>query len=89
MLRQDLIDAVAAGRFNIYPISTIDQGIELLTGFPSGDQDSEGNYPPETINGKVQQRLAKLAEEEKKEKQRENSEQETTVAETKDGKEEE
>jgi predicted ATP-dependent protease len=85
MLRRDVIDAVAAEKFNIYPISSIDQGIELLTGVAAGIQDAEGNYPPETINGKVQHRLAKLAEEEDKKK--ENSKQEVKVVETSDGKE--
>jgi predicted ATP-dependent protease len=61
MLRKDVRDAVARGEFNIYPIDDIDQGIELLTGVPAGKLDQDGNYPPETINGKVQARLEKLA----------------------------
>ncbi len=66
MLRQDVVDAVAAGKFNVYPVETIDQGIELLTGIPAGEQDDEGNYPPETINGRVQKRLNELAEKQEK-----------------------
>lgn len=61
MLRQDVRQAVAQGKFNIYPIEEIDQGIELLTGIPAGKSDENGNYPPDTINGKVQARLEKLA----------------------------
>jgi lon-related putative ATP-dependent protease len=61
MLHQDVVDAVRSGKFHIYPIDTIDQGLEVLTGIPSGEADEEGNYPPETINGKVQARLATLA----------------------------
>jgi len=63
MLRHDVIEAVAAGQFHIYPIEMVDQGIEMLTGMPAGEADEEGNYPPETINGLVQAQLVKLAEE--------------------------
>jgi hypothetical protein len=87
MLRQEVVYAVAAGRFHIYPISYIDQGIELLTGVPAGVADSAGEYPEDTINGKVQQRLAKLAEEEAK--KGENLEEETSATQISDGKEEE
>jgi len=62
MLNQEIRDAVADGLFNIYPISEIDQGIELLTGTPIGQPDQEGKYPSETISGRVQARLEKLAE---------------------------
>ena len=62
MLNQEIRDAVADGLFNIYPISEIDQGIELLTGIPIGQPDQEGKYPSETISGRVQARLEKLAE---------------------------
>jgi predicted ATP-dependent protease len=61
MLNLEIRDAVADGLFNIYPISEIDQGIELLTGIPMGQPDQEGKYPPETISGRVQARLEKLA----------------------------
>ena len=62
MLRQDVIQAVAEGSFQIYPIEHVDQGIELLTGMPAGEPDEYGNYPHETINGRVNARLTKLAE---------------------------
>ena len=62
MLRADVRDAVAAGKFNIYPVETIDQGIELLTGIQMGQADAEGRYPPDTISGIVQSRLGQLAE---------------------------
>ena len=38
MLRRDVVDAVEAGTFHIYPVRTIDEGIEMLTGVPSGEQ---------------------------------------------------
>lgn len=61
MLRQDVVEAVAQGRFAIYPVTTIDEGIELLTGMAAGEADAQGNYPPESVNGKVAARLAALA----------------------------
>ncbi|NLG73514.1 MAG: AAA family ATPase [Chloroflexi bacterium] len=69
MLRQDVIDAAAAGRFHIYPVSHVDQGIELLTGIPAGEADAEGNYPPDTINGMVQRELMRLVEKQKEHSQ--------------------
>ncbi len=63
MLKQEVIDAVAAGRFHIYLVASIDQGIELLTGLPAGEADEQGTYPPESVNGRVQARLHQLAHE--------------------------
>lgn len=62
MLRQDLVEAVAAGKFCIYPVETVDQGIELLTGVPAGEKDEEGNYPEASVNGRVIARLTEFAE---------------------------
>jgi lon-related putative ATP-dependent protease len=62
MLRADVRQAVAEGKFRIFPVEHVDQGIELLTGVPAGEADAEGNYPADTINGKVQTRLKRLAE---------------------------
>ncbi|MDH4209130.1 MAG: ATP-dependent protease, partial [Anaerolineae bacterium] len=62
MLRQDVVDAAAAGEFHIYPVEMIDQGIELLTGIEAGEPDAEGNYPEGTINRMVETHLAELAE---------------------------
>jgi predicted ATP-dependent protease len=62
MLRQDVVDAVEAGDFHIYAVTTIDEGIELLTGVPAGDLDEDGNYPEGSINYRVQERLQALAE---------------------------
>jgi predicted ATP-dependent protease len=62
MLRQDVVDAVAGGKFRIYPVSTIDQGIELLTGVPAGERGPDGRFPKDSINGRVEARLAAFAE---------------------------
>jgi predicted ATP-dependent protease len=62
MLRQDVIDAVSAGRFHVYPVETIDQGIELLTGVPAGERDTQGAFPEGSVNQRVEARLIALAE---------------------------
>ncbi len=61
MLRDDLIDAVASGRFHIYPVSTIEQGIEILTGVRAGTRNSSGKFEPETVFAKVDDRLHQMA----------------------------
>ncbi len=61
MLRQDVVDAAAQGKFHVYPVDTIDQGIELLTGVAAGEADGNGYFPPETINGRVQATLLEFA----------------------------
>ena len=62
MLREDVIDAVRQGQFHIYPVDTIDEGIEILTGRPAGERGPDGKYPEGTINAAVEERLRKLAE---------------------------
>lgn len=62
MLRADIVEACAAGRFAIYPIRTIDEGIALLTGRPAGERDAAGNYPPGSVNALVEAALVRFAE---------------------------
>jgi predicted ATP-dependent protease len=62
MLREDVVEAVEEGSFHIYPVETVDQGIELLTGRKAGARDEEGNFPEESFNSAVEQRLQELAE---------------------------
>ncbi|HXZ93673.1 MAG TPA: S16 family serine protease, partial [Burkholderiales bacterium] len=62
MLRHDVIEAVAAGKFHVYAVSTVDQGIAILTGVPAGERDATGQFPPGTINYRVEQRLSDYAE---------------------------
>jgi predicted ATP-dependent protease len=62
MLREEVVTACAQGKFRIYPVSTIDEGIELLTGIAAGERDASGRYPDDTINARVEQRLIVLAE---------------------------
>lgn len=58
MLRERVIEAVKEGKFNVYAVTHIEQAMELLTGLPAGTADMEGLYPPESINGLIQIRLA-------------------------------
>lgn len=62
MLRQDVVDAVDAGQFHIYPVETVDQGIEILTGLPAGEPDEDGEYPEGSLNFLVKEHLTELAE---------------------------
>ena len=62
MLRRDVVEAASAGKFRIYAVETIDQGIEILTGVPAGELDRHERYPDGTINGAVSARLAAFAE---------------------------
>lgn len=62
MLRNDVVAAVRQGLFSIFPVSVVDEGIEILTGIPAGELDKTGKYPPNTINGMAVARLTEMAE---------------------------
>ena len=62
MLNKEVIQAVREGKFHIWPIDTIDQGIALLTGCEAGVRDAEGKFPADSINGLVEARLTGFAE---------------------------
>jgi len=62
MLREDVVEAAGLGRFHVYPVETIDQGIEILTGIRGGRRGRKGVYPPDSINGRVVARLRDFAE---------------------------
>ena len=62
MLRDEVIDAVRAGKFHIYAISTVDEGIELLTGVTAGQPDKNGRYLEGTINARVLRTLRAYSE---------------------------
>lgn len=61
MLRQDVIEACKDGRFAIYPIATIDEGIALLTGSIACDRQADGLYPEGSLNRRVEDRLRAFA----------------------------
>ena len=81
MLKEDVVEAVNRGKFHIYPVSTIDEGIEILTGVKAGKRLKNGSFQADSINDRVQKRLVMLAkklrdfgkDEEKPEKKKENN----------------
>jgi predicted ATP-dependent protease len=58
MLRQDVVESVRAGRFHVYAIDTIDEGIEILTGIPAGDRGPPGGFAAGSVNQKTEARLS-------------------------------
>ncbi len=62
MLSESVRQAVEKGRFHIYPIASIDEGISVLTGVSAGVLGAKGAYPKGSVNGLVIERLAYLAE---------------------------
>ncbi len=61
MLRADVVEACRAGRFAVYPIRTIDEGIQVLTGQAAGERGSDGKYTEGSVNRLVEERLATFA----------------------------
>ena len=60
MLNEEVVEAVRNGRFHIYPVNTIDEGIEVLTGVKAGQLKSDGTYEPGTVHYKANRRLAEM-----------------------------
>ena len=61
-LNDEVVAAVEEGRFHIYGVSTVDEGIEVLTGIPAGIQQKDGSYPKGTVHYLVEQRLKEMAQ---------------------------
>jgi lon-related putative ATP-dependent protease len=57
MLRDDVVEAVRNGQFAVYPVESIDQGMELLTGLPAGKRDGQGGFPEGSLNRRVEETL--------------------------------
>jgi predicted ATP-dependent protease len=62
MLKKSVVDAVKQGQFTIWQVATIEEGIEILTGKTAGTPDTMGKFPPETLYGRVQQKLENYLE---------------------------
>ena len=62
MLRKDVVEAVKDGKFHIYAVKTIDEGIEILTDVQAGERGKDGAYPKGSINDLVDHKLKRLAE---------------------------
>lgn len=73
MLRKDVVDAVVDGKFNIYSIDNIEDGIEVLTGKIPGEQKADGTYPEDTFNFLVARKLKELSDALKGEKEPEDN----------------
>jgi len=62
MLSDEIVKAVEDGLFHIYPVRTVDEGIEILTGVPAGEQLPDGTYPEGTVNDRIYKKLRRFAE---------------------------
>ena len=61
MLRDDVVQAVTKGEFQIYPVGTVEQGIEILLGVSAGKRNATGKFTPGSVFAKVDHRLHKMA----------------------------
>ncbi len=61
MLRRDVVDAVKEGRFHIYAVETVEEGLEILTGKAPGKPDKDGRYAPDTLYGRAQEKIEEFA----------------------------
>jgi lon-related putative ATP-dependent protease len=62
MLRADVVEAAEKGLFHVWPVETVDEAVELLTGVPAGERDASGRYPKGSVNRRVDDRLSAFAE---------------------------
>jgi Lon-like ATP-dependent protease len=63
MLRRDVVEAVDKGQFHVWAVTTIEEGLEVLTGLPVGTREDDGSYPRDTLFGRVDATLQRLADE--------------------------
>lgn len=62
VLREDVTRAIAEGKFHIYVLDSVAQGIEILTGLPAGERDASGRFPASSVFGRVERRIIEIAE---------------------------
>ena len=62
VLRADVAQAVLAGKFHLYAVSSVAHGVEVLTGVPCGDRDDAGRFPASSVFGRVERRIIEIAE---------------------------
>ncbi|MDI6801088.1 MAG: AAA family ATPase [Thermodesulfovibrionales bacterium] len=76
MLRHEVVNAIREGKFSIYPIDYVEEGMEVLTGMPAGELKEDGTYPEGTLNYLVMKRFDEISKalEKKKEKEEEKEE---------------
>ena len=75
MVKQEVVDAVTEGKFFIYPIDRVEEGIEIFTGMPAGERGEDGTYPEGTVNCLVARRLEELsaAQKDRKDEQKDKA----------------
>ncbi len=61
MLREDIVEAIKEGKFSVYSVESVDEGIEILTGVPAGKRLDGGKFEEGSINDRAQKRLEQLA----------------------------
>jgi lon-related putative ATP-dependent protease len=74
MLKQEVVEAVSEGKFSIYAIERVEEGLEILTGMTVGEVQPDGSYPPDTLNDLVVKRLTELSDVLEKKKEKEDQE---------------
>jgi hypothetical protein len=57
-----VVAAVAEGRFSVYAVSSVDEGIAILTGLPAGERGADGRFAAGSINARVEERLSGYAD---------------------------
>lgn len=61
-LKEDVVEAVRSGQFHIYAVSTIDEGLEVLTDVPAGERKEDGTYSEGTVHHLVEKHLGEMAQ---------------------------
>ena len=62
MLKEEVLDAIKAGKFHVWSVATIDEGVELLTGVKAGARKKDDTFEPGSVNYLVQRRLSEMAD---------------------------
>jgi lon-related putative ATP-dependent protease len=62
MLKEEVVEAVREGKFHVWAVGTVDEGIEILTGVSAGQRQQDGSWPEGTVNFLVDRRLREMAE---------------------------
>jgi lon-related putative ATP-dependent protease len=62
MLRKDVVQAIQEGKFHLWPVKTIAQGVEILTGISAGEQREDFTFPEDSVFGKADAKLKELVE---------------------------
>ncbi len=61
MLREDVVDAVEQGQFNVFAVKSVDEALSILTGVEAGQRDDKGEFPDGSVNNRVEQQLIHYA----------------------------